>query len=341
MTYFAVVWKNKKISLAELEYAKVYDIFDINDILIWFECDNPKLLDQLWWIIKRWEILEDDQIEKEFIWKKILWTKDKNFWIKLKRRYDIKRFKEVDILKTDKEIKNKWIEIIQLWDKYWVVRWYQNIWLYEEIDFWKPSRSMQMWMMPAKFTHIMANIGLAKCPIKDNLTIYDPFAWSGTTWFIANYLWYDFLGSDLKINHLEKNKEWWSSQKDSNKKWFEIFQHDISESIPPEKLNWNILIVSEWWLGPIVKESTTSQEIAKYQNEVRNLYKKFITTISKTKKSHHTKAVFTIPYYTNQNNFLEQEIKSRAKTFDRNVSSIDEIYCRERQKVGRKIMILE
>jgi hypothetical protein len=71
------------------------------------------------------------------------------------------------------------------------------------------------------------------------------------------------------------------------------------------------------------------------------LYKKFITNISKTKKAHHTKAVFTIPYYINQNNFLEQEIKSRAKTFDWNVSSIDEIYCRERQKVGRKIIVLD
>jgi hypothetical protein len=341
MTYFAVVWKNKKISLEELKYAKIYDEFDINDILIWFECDDTELLNQLWWIIKWWEILEEEELADEFQDKKILGTKNKNFWLKLKRDFNVKRFKEVDILKTDKEVKNKWIEIIELWDKYWVVRWYQNIWLYEKLDFEKPSRSMQMWMMPAKFTHIMANIWLSRCYNKDDLTIYDPFAGSGTTWFIANYLGYDFIWSDLNIKHLQENQKRWEWQKEWKNKSFTIFQHDISNDIPEENLKWNILIVSEWWLWPIVKSISTPQEIAKYQNEVWTLYKKFITTISKTKKNHHTKAVFTIPYYMNQNNFLEQEIKSRSSTFDWKFLSIDEIYAREWQKVGRKIIILE
>jgi len=115
MTYFAVVWKNKKISLEELKYAKIYDEFNINDILIWFECDDTELLNQLWWIIKWWEILEEEELVDEFQDKKILGTKNKNFWLKLKRDFNAKRFKEVDILKTDKEVKNKGIEIIELW----------------------------------------------------------------------------------------------------------------------------------------------------------------------------------------------------------------------------------
>lgn len=344
--FFAVIWKNKTISLAELQIIKPTNIFEINDILIWFDTDNPILLNSLGWIIKRWEIIEDEDLDNEFKiaiwnWKNLLGINDKDLCFKLKKKYWIKRFKITETLKTDKEIKNKWIELIKLEDKYWIVRWYQNIWLYEKLDFEKPSRSMQMWMMPAKFTHIMANIWLSKCPIKSNLTIYDPFAWSGTTWFIANKLWYNFIWSDINISHLEKNKERWSKQKESNNKIFEIFQHDITKEIPKDIFNWDLLIVSEWWLWPIVKETSTSQEIAKYQNEVRKIYKWFITNISKIKKQHHIKAVFTIPYYINQNNFLEQEIKSRSNTFDRKVSSIWEIYSRERQKVGRKIMILE
>jgi hypothetical protein len=43
---------------------------------------------------------------------------------------------------------------------YGVVEQYQNIPLYETIDFEKPARSMQMGMMPAKLTHMMINIGL-------------------------------------------------------------------------------------------------------------------------------------------------------------------------------------
>ena len=37
---------------------------------------------------------------------------------------------------------------------------YQNINLYEEIDFEKPVNSMQIGMMPSKLAHTMINIGL-------------------------------------------------------------------------------------------------------------------------------------------------------------------------------------
>ncbi|MEI8008619.1 MAG: hypothetical protein WCI00_04345 [bacterium] len=41
---------------------------------------------------------------------------------------------------------------------YGIVEQYQNIELYEAIDFGKPGRSMEMGMMPAKLAHIMINI---------------------------------------------------------------------------------------------------------------------------------------------------------------------------------------
>lgn len=54
---------------------------------------------------------------------------------------------------------------------------YQNIKLYEVVDFEKPGRSMQMGMMPAKLTHALLNIGLALENSSDPL-IYDPFTGS-------------------------------------------------------------------------------------------------------------------------------------------------------------------
>jgi hypothetical protein len=71
----------------------------------------------------------------------------------------IRRYKLVDIFHTDREIKNKGKEIINLeHGLYGIVEHYQDIELYEAIDFGKPGRSMQMGMMPAKLTHIMINI---------------------------------------------------------------------------------------------------------------------------------------------------------------------------------------
>ena len=52
---------------------------------------------------------------------------------------------------------------------------YQNIRLYEVIDFEKPGRSMQMGMMPAKLTHTLLNIGLSYLKGQDKTLIYDPF----------------------------------------------------------------------------------------------------------------------------------------------------------------------
>ena len=342
--YFAITWKNKTMSLAELELVNPTNLVEITGVLITFDTDKPELLDTLGGIIKRGEVIDRDDIWQEADWKKILGTKDKDLWLKLKREFWIKRFKVVDRLHTDIDVKRKGIEIVRFHKNFAVVKGYQNIKLYEEIDFGKPSRSMKMGMMPAKLTHIMLNLWLNildNTQKEDWVRIYDPFAWSGTTWFVANYLWYDFVWSDIDTYHLEKNQIRREDIEEKNWKTFDIFQHDITKTIPDNALQWNILIVSEWRLGPIVTEKTRKSEISKFQAEVRELYKEFIYTISETRKSHRTKAVFTIPYYIRYDNFLEEEIQKLSESLNRKFSSIDEIYSREKQKVWRKIIILE
>lgn len=90
---------------------------------------------------------------------KIIGIQNENNGKHLKRTAGIRRYKLVDLFHTDKEIKNKGKEIINLENGlYGIVEQYQNIELYEEIDFGKPGRSMNMGMMPAKLTHMMINI---------------------------------------------------------------------------------------------------------------------------------------------------------------------------------------
>jgi tRNA G10 N-methylase Trm11 len=53
---------------------------------------------------------------------------------------------------------------------------YQNISLYETIDFGKPSSGMTIGMMPAKLAHILVNIGVAQSYKKaEEITVRDPF----------------------------------------------------------------------------------------------------------------------------------------------------------------------
>ncbi|MDR2416111.1 MAG: hypothetical protein LBD75_05965 [Candidatus Peribacteria bacterium] len=98
--------------------------------------------------------------------------------IAMKRKYQLKRFKKVDLLHTDREVKEKGIELItlpKLKDFVGVVQGYQNIHLYEIVDFEKPARSMQTGMMPAKLTHTLINIGVSLLDKEKKMLIFDPF----------------------------------------------------------------------------------------------------------------------------------------------------------------------
>ena len=201
---------------------------------------------------------------------------------------------------------------------------------------------MEMGMMPAKLTHMMINIWLAKFIHESQLDsekicIYDPFVWSWTTGMLANYMGYDFAGSDIKINYAEKNATW---RKTSNfytpDREFEIFQHDIKEKLWNQLTGKDILVISEWRLWPIVKKWTSDQDIQKFQERVVDLYKSFLDRI----KELWAVAVFTIPRYVWQDNGIEQVLTRYATTIGIKTQSIPEIYGREWQQVGRKIMII-
>ncbi|MDR0651399.1 MAG: hypothetical protein LBG59_08650 [Candidatus Peribacteria bacterium] len=100
--------------------------------------------------------------------------------LNIKRKYQLKRFKKVDLLHTDREVKEKGIELItlpKLKDFVGVVQGYQNINFYEVVDFDKPARSMQTGMMPAKLTHTLITIGMTtlRKGCTEEILIFDPF----------------------------------------------------------------------------------------------------------------------------------------------------------------------
>ncbi len=353
--YFAILWKNIEISKKELETANIKNPRVFWNFYISFDCETPEKLNDLWWIIKRWKQfdtlpeLEDflNQQDKEL---KILWVNKLDLWKELKTQLWIRRFKVVKEQSTDIEVKKKWIEIIYKWDKYLLVLWYQNIKLYEEVDFNKPSRSMKMWMMPAKLTHIMINLALKNTNATDTTMVYDPFAGSGTTWMLANYFNLDTVMSDIDIFHLHRNIQWRREHKDFSDAHTYYFEHDIKNTLDVHKIlkkfqKSNIAIVTEWWLGPVVGKNTKLEEVKQYQKDVSDVYRAFLNTVKDIQNfsTWNTSCVFTIPYYTEypKVNYLEDELTQYWKKIWLNISSIDELYKRKGQYVGRKILIVE
>ena len=345
--YFAILWKNPEISIIELQLVQAKEISYPKKGIVIFDTKYSELLPQLWGVIKVGTVVKEKQLQELLADVKIIWIQNESNGKHLKRTIGIRRYKLVDVFHTDKEIKTKWKEIINLENGlYGIVEQYQNIELYEAIDFGKPGRSMQMGMMPAKLAHMMINIWLTNIVHKsefdiENLCVYDPFVWSWTTGMLANYLGHDFIGSDINIGYAEQNIIRRKTNKFySQDKQFDIFKQDITHKIENDliwKAKKNLLIVTEWRLWPIVTKTTSPQDIQKFQEQVLQLYKSFLDRIQEL---WWAIAVFTIPYYAEQDNFLEKNISDYTTKIGLKIESIPEIYWREWQQVGRKIMIV-
>ena len=342
--YFAILWKNKELSLKELEYAQPTKLqsWTTQQIVLFENCEEAKLA-QLAGIIK-WGKLIDGDLSDFFASceKRILGVADKNIGINLKKRYGLKRFKQVDLFHTDLEVKQKGIELIKLGSQWGQVLGYQQIKLYEVVDFEKPGRSMQMGMMPAKLTHTLLNIGLSLSKSQEKPLIYDPFAGSGTTGFLANYFAYDFLGSDLKLTFANQNKPWWLASKWSKPdQIFDFFLHDATKSFENPELfaGKTPIIITEGWLWPVIKASTTAEEVKEYQRWVKNVYRPWIEQMANAFAKKPT-MVFTIPRYLGYENLLEKAIIEVVEQVGFRFGSLQELYKREQHKVARKVIFL-
>lgn len=347
--YFAILWKNPEISLHELQLVQAKEISYPKKGIMIFDTKYKELLPQLWGIIKAGIVVKEKELQELLADVKIIGIQNEANGKHLKNTIGIRRYKLVDIFHTDREIKNKGKEIINLENGlYGIVEQYQNIELYEAVDFGKPGRSMEMGMMPAKLAHIMINIWLSNILHNsdlniENICIYDPFVWSWTTGMLANYLGYDFIGSDINTSYAEQNAPRRKTTKFyTPDKQFEIFKHDIIQplkaGIIDDKKKEGVLIVTEWRLWPIVTKTTSAEDIQKFQAQVLKLYQSFLERVQAL---WWAVAVFTIPYYVQQENSLEQKITEYWTKIGLHIETIPEIYSREWQQIGRKIMIIK
>jgi len=329
MLYFVVLWKNKKLSEWELSYI-AKDIEYITTNFATFQCDHPDRLPYLASCTKSWVIISEEEMYKlDF---KLLWTNAK-ITSQDKKDYGIKRFKVVDLMKTDYEVKTKGTEILHVWGLIGHVRNYQNIWLYEEIDFNKPMSSMNIGMMPSKLAHIMLNIATG---LEENQTVFDPFCGLGTTLFIANALGHNTIGSDINITPCKQNVKWWGLSKFNTDNKKHLFKHDVKDKFKSPILKSVDCIVSEWFLGPIVKNYLSLKQAQFHEKEIQPVYIEWIRNLLELNPKNIT---ITLPVY----NMMDRKIYHFHDTIKKlrefaNVILADEIYMRKDQKIGRMII---
>ncbi|HMT01044.1 MAG TPA: DNA methyltransferase [Candidatus Absconditabacterales bacterium] len=349
MKYCAILGKHRLLSKEELYLCKPTNIITQGNI-IFFETEQPELLSHLGGIIKYGRIckLEDCIHHPKF--GEIAGVSDKNIGMFLKKNHGLKRFKITDSISTDREIKEDGIELIQINQEeiseeteIALIDHYQDIELFETIDFGKPSNGMTVGMMPAKLTQILLNIGIGyrqeihNQSAGENFTVYDPFCGFGTTGFIANHLNYNFIGSDINITETKKNLGRRTKTKYYKEKAFTLVKHDNNLAFSESVLKKSNLIVSEGWLGPIIHHSTSQRQLEINEEIIFKLYKNFFTNTNNF--FDEITGVITIPNYIDFPSTLGKKISYLLESRGREVKLLKQIYQRPKQKVGRQICL--
>ncbi len=369
--YFVVLWNHPKLASRELSLYPYEIVFQTKELMCFRRGEHisvengESLLSHAAAIVKRWVVHKKDEFEQLLEGVTLLWTNSNELWMLAKKQFGLKRFKLTELKKSDLDVKQTWKEIIDLWrQQLWVVKWRQEIDLPAMIDFDKPVNGMQIWMMPAKLTKILVTLAKGayakknSTPFSKQVTIWDPFCWFWTTWFVVNALWDHFIWSDINIQSAKQNKKWWmGTQYVNTESHFTLFKHDVTKKFTQPFLDHVDMIVTEWWLWPVVKHWTivrgewrevqTSDSGKKAQNRkiiVENIkkiwivYEWFFTNIRE--RGLEIPIIITVPHYTTLDDDPIYESLDAFLTENDFTHRSLAIYKRKGQLVGRRVLLV-
>lgn len=355
--YFIIVGQHKDIIQEALSYLHPTNLMRYSHDIITFDTSYPERLATAWFVIKRGVVCDTKDLSDLTSAYSLLGTVNKDVGMMLKKQLPhIKRYKLVEFIHTDFEVKTEGVEIMNIdGKKRGVVQWYQNIPLYETIDFDKPVGGMTIGMMPSKLAHTLINIGVweyEKTQLKSStlatqssqpLTIRDPFCGFGTTNLLANHLWYNTIASDIKVTSCKQNMKRRETQDLSQDAKVLVVKQDVTEPLSSPLFRYADIIVSEWWLGHIITNATRPKEAENSSIAVEKLYKSFFDNLTAflTQKERSLTLVMTIPVWIKHNhNFsVSESIKAHAISLWREARLVKEPYSRDKQLVGRQVLI--
>ena len=297
------LWREYKLSVAEIlaVFPMWKTVFLSNDFLIIKGVEKENIIkkaDKLWWTIKIVEIINYDDILKDWLdnewkfkyWISIFWEK-RNLKKILLEQKKIFKAKWVSSRFINKDFKNLssaqilWEKLLKSWWDYsiiytndnqfvWKTIWVQDIDNYSKRD-WQKDRDMQIWMLPPKLCQIMINLSWWK-------NIYDPFVWLWTVLIESILMWNkNVYGSDLNTKMVENTINNINDFIKTNNlnlddlKIIKLNSKFINESkiLLEKKVD---SIVSEWYLWEVMTQKNINIErINKQKISLLELYNKF------------------------------------------------------------------
>lgn len=182
-------------------------------------------------------------------------------------------------------------------------RWYmcktlaiQDFEWYSKRDYDRPAKSAKNGMFPPKLAQILINLS------GNEKHIFDPFCGSGTVLQEALLRGLGATGSDLMTEMVEDsriNLEWLATASGKTLDYL-LFQADATQLTINQLPVGDFAIVTETWLGPLLKKCPSPIELPKVQREIEAVYEAFFSNLKKIAKGPIT-VVFTAPYHKEGN----------------------------------------
>lgn len=380
MQYLAIIGREKSLACAELE-SEYSAIEKVGTEAVTFDLSKRPKISSLGSVIKLGEVFDETQISANYLAKIIARVAShfeassvksvdygvsvygnglsqgayKNILIQIKkglRQRNIKsRFvtpKAFDLnsaqVKHNKLI-GTGIEIIIVMDGSRVLLAQtievQDVDSYSLRDFGRPSRDMKVGMFPPKLAQSM--ISLAS--IDPQSIVYDPFCGSGVVMQEAMLRGNTAWGSDISepmVRSTTENINWLINQYNLAIP-FKVFEADATKitTVPDSEYS----IVTEGYLGTMLSNSPTVEQLTSLRAELSELYLGFLKNILSLRNKPNS-VVLSIPCWQTNNGLEMLEIIDQIKKLGytvkqfKSVGTTNLIYKREEQIVGRQILAL-
>lgn len=361
MTYLAILGRQPKISLAELE-AKFSKVKQIEPELAEFESPVEPNIDILGGSLKIAQKLESPVLEflRELPEGKItLGISDyskgasghsaQGEALKLKKILT-RHGRSVRVLENKAAVlstatshhnqigtKKNRIELVKFGTAWYHVIGVQNITAYAKRDQARPARDAKVGMLPPKLAQILINL----CGnLPDKTRLLDPFCGTGVVLQEAARMGYQVYGTDLDtrmVEYTERNLNWARVEK------FKVEPGDATSHQWQQPLG---AVACETYLGPPMSAPPVDIKLKDVKQQCGTLIKAFLKNLSNQIAS-GTPVVLAIPAWRRPDgsyarlNLLD-EIKKMGYNAEKYKSSSQEdmLYYRERQIVAREIIVL-
>ncbi|MBR3172896.1 methyltransferase domain-containing protein [Candidatus Saccharibacteria bacterium] len=231
-----------------------------------------------------------------------------------------KNERKVELIKTDEG----WYRVVGI----------QDIEAYARRDQKRPARDAKVGMLPPKLAQILINL----CgPLKQNVTILDPFCGTGVVLQEALLMGYKAYGTDISERMIEYSKK--------NLEYFKFNNYDleVGDAVTHKWQKKIDAVACEGYLGKPFSKIPTEMDLKKQKQECGSIILGFLKNLASQIKS-DTPVVMAIPAWLREDGSYERlkildEIEKLGYNID-NKSREGLVYRREGQIVARDIIIL-